>query len=435
MIVVISDLHLGEGGPLEDFAFWERRIPAEKTPAIVRGAAALMHAQFERFSAALISAREAHAPGDPRRPTALVLLGDILDLLQTEGALCDPGKIRRIAAAHAPFFAALGRVAAAGIAIHWLRGNHDQELADPLVAAALRTVAPFLDLVPGAGVPDRLALPLDGVRVLFEHGSQFDPFNALRQPDDPRELAPGARIVLHLVNPLEPRAPALDLLPDAASVLWYALRHTPNVLTDTLRDFFFSAAAAPQGNEPFRNADFFPHLIEFLRRTWIPGLEPGELPRWRQLLQMLARAATRGSLAGDSLASVGAAWARAWTRAAARRLLEPERQSPTPEPAPVSPVRVLVTGHTHSPGITWSRDGLALRANCGSWKARVRPSAPGRLALEQPLDVLLLRRADTARARRPLAVALRSACEGATLFPMPAGAKSSRRARTPTAKS
>ncbi len=437
-----SDFHLGEGEALEDFADWSGRIPRRKTPKSLADPIAAMHARWSAFLDALLAqSAAAHEPAE------LILLGDVFDLLQVQGSLCAPEKIEQIARAHTPWFQALARAAAEGLSVSLVVGNHDHELLDPAVWAALRARLPFLNERQGSGAP--LALwrhPEAGIHA--EHGSQFDPFNAVEEFGDPRALSLGSHLVLGLINAFEPRCPLLDLMPGAAAALWYALAHAPGLMAAPLRRFLFGPAE-PSG-ECAANLDFLPELENLLRRVWLPHLPLAHQIVLREALALIAEAISTPQ-AAEPAASTDAACSPAAICACAAAVhpmirieerlaaeaarLTPSRLRSIPEEfarnSGGAPLRLLITAHTHRASIppetadkemqskacenvaaaqppTGARgkkgnrkqgdqaaDRPGVRTiNTGSWKARARPLGRSRFAIEQSFDFVILSGSD-----------------------------------------
>lgn len=395
MIYFVSDLHIGEAKALEDFALWTGPLPRHKTPQNIRPAVRAMHARWSAFIDHILE----QSRREPA-PTELVLLGDILDLLQVAGTLCDPEKIRRIAKGHGPWFNALTRAAAAGVRITWVVGNHDHELFHPAVWAALHALAPYLNADHG-GEP--LAVWRDeDLAIHAEHGSQLDRVNAVADFLDPMALSLGSRVVLDLINTFEPRCPMLDLMPDTATALWYALTRAPGLLARPLRRFLFGT----QGPEtPAGNLDFIPELENLLRRVWLRELPRPDRKILRDLLGLIAAALQNEPQTDASAhpnagpAPEGAPPPRLHPMARIRECAE-QRQRRTPHnlkrffldpvhdnPARGKPLRLVVTGHTHRPLIEPHKHGVHV-ANCGSWKARACPAGRTRFRIEQPLEFL-----------------------------------------------
>ncbi len=151
--IVISDLHLAAG----------RHDPFSDDEALVSFLQAVEH-----WGAAGASLR-------------LVLLGDTLDftLVEHDGRRLDRSvagalaRLERIAAAHAGVFAALGRVARAGVALDIVAGNHDLELLSPTVLERLRSL---LGVGEGALTLHPWIVHLPGLAYL-EHGQQHHDLN------------------------------------------------------------------------------------------------------------------------------------------------------------------------------------------------------------------------------------------------------------------
>ena len=194
-LVVLSDLHLGEGRP----AGGARYSPTED----------FFHdAAFARFLDHL-----ALLYGDDPARLVLVLNGDAFDFLTVtrlpttaeaarggfevsppeEKFGLDPSeaksifKLEVIFAGHRPFFAALARFVAAGFRVEILRGNHDLELFFDGVRERLLEL-----LADCAGGPDlerareRIGFHQwfyhEPGRAFIEHGNQYDSTNSIRYP-------------------------------------------------------------------------------------------------------------------------------------------------------------------------------------------------------------------------------------------------------------
>jgi UDP-2,3-diacylglucosamine pyrophosphatase LpxH len=192
-LVVLSDLHLGEGrtgdttrySPMEDF--------------------------FEDAALArlLASLRAGHA-GDPSG-LALVLDGDVLDFLtvttvpddeecRARGFEVSPPerrfgldptpaksvfKLDAIAAGHEEAFAAFAAFVAAGHRVEILRGNHDLELHFGEVQGRFREHLAGFEGGPSIEEAGRLVrfhewFYLEPGRVYVEHGNQYEPSNSIR---------------------------------------------------------------------------------------------------------------------------------------------------------------------------------------------------------------------------------------------------------------
>jgi len=150
-LTFLSDLHLGAGGPSDQFT---------DDAALV----ALLDDLAEASR---------RVPGVERR---LVLLGDTVDLLVAGGAGGGPERalaaLQRIVGAHTDVFAALRDVAHAGVTVDVVPGNHDIDLALPELARLLAAI------VPGATVRPWI-VHVPGL-VFAEHGQQHHAINRFR---------------------------------------------------------------------------------------------------------------------------------------------------------------------------------------------------------------------------------------------------------------
>lgn len=194
--LVVSDLHLGNGGDFDTFA------GAQALPALL-----------DRLG---------------QTPIRVVLNGDTVDFLMNEDPLeLDPE--RAVTQAAAIFAApatravlhALGRIAAHGGEVVVRLGNHDIELALAEVQELFRK-----SLGQGPEVAARVRfergdkpaiLEVGGARILITHGEQNDVWNKVDYPNLPGPgaadgirpadftYAPGSRLVKTLMNPLKKR--------------------------------------------------------------------------------------------------------------------------------------------------------------------------------------------------------------------------------------
>ncbi|WP_437586786.1 metallophosphoesterase [Sorangium sp. So ce1000] len=188
--LIISDLHLGNGGDYDVFA-GEQELPA----------------LLDRFASP---------------PTRVMVNGDGIDFLMNEDELAldvprAVAQARSCAESRATkaVFAAFGRVLAAGGEVVIRLGNHDVELALPEVQEVFRStlgqppaVAARLWFQLGQ-VPD--ILDVGGARILLTHGEHNDPWNivhyqglstagAAERPSF--AYAPGSILVKRYLNPL-----------------------------------------------------------------------------------------------------------------------------------------------------------------------------------------------------------------------------------------
>jgi UDP-2,3-diacylglucosamine pyrophosphatase LpxH len=203
-IVIVSDLHLGA----HDDSFYDDA--------------------FSRFADHLLDS-----------DADLLLLGDALDFLEARPRATGGGKridtseaavhttLEWIGRRHAPFFTALGRLAAAGHGVHVVPGNHDVELLrtstqarfSELVGAASgnhdvsRAVAfhPWMFHVPG---------------VLYaEHGHQYHDINAVSTLLRPEQPARPDRLALPIASYLVEGRPRFAI---------HALRHAVTLSSPAL---------------------------------------------------------------------------------------------------------------------------------------------------------------------------------------------------------
>jgi UDP-2,3-diacylglucosamine pyrophosphatase LpxH len=188
-LVVVSDLHLGRGFDPETKRW--------------HGLEAFFYDEdFRAFAEWLC--RDA---AERSVPLALVLNGDIIDLLRIEPEAPPDGAsglerrfgppvtpevaarmVRDILHGHAAFADALAAVVAAGHEVVILPGNHDLELQwEPVQEELRRAVAGRLSAhgAPGAAVQRLRFEPWffhERGRIWIEHGCQYDPENAFRFP-------------------------------------------------------------------------------------------------------------------------------------------------------------------------------------------------------------------------------------------------------------
>lgn len=202
--IVVSDLHLGGGDRLDDFA------------------------EDATFAAFL----EHYVAGGA--PTDLILAGDSFEFLQirlptiADDDYSQAAALARIAViveAHSTFFAALARfVADPRHQVTLLIGNHDFELHYPAVKAHL---AAALGLSPH---DPRLRFGRDyhGGGVYIVHGNQFDVWNRFVNfggISEPFEVVRGSQLVKEVINDLEddplPFAALIDNVKPTSALFWY----------------------------------------------------------------------------------------------------------------------------------------------------------------------------------------------------------------------
>lgn len=204
--IIISDLHLGAGDRLDDFA---------------------ADAELAHFITSYVMNGE---------PTELILNGDTFEFLQ----VCLPDiadndwseaaaarRLQTILAAHPIVVAALRRfVADPAQRLTVLIGNHDFELH---YQAAKDCLATALGLQP-ASEQLRFAIWYDGGGIYVVHGNQFDAWNRFIQfagISEPFEVVRGTRLVKEVINHLENDplevAPLLDNVKPSSAFFWYLM--------------------------------------------------------------------------------------------------------------------------------------------------------------------------------------------------------------------
>ena len=239
-LVVVSDLHIGEGkvGPdrkysaLEDFRVGKH---------------------FDKFASYLVSRQQRTG-----RKMEFVLAGDTMDFLKVrnppEGKSWPTDrkdrdtapnetvavlKAERIVQAHPGFFASLGKLLQAGHKVVLLPGNHDQELHFKGVQQVLRRA--MLDQAPGARssqVKFNGWLHVVG-KAMVEHGHRFDSINNMSSQLHPftkvdgeirLRSAAGSYMVSQVVNPMKESIQGFDHMKPGLRSAWEVGRHLPKAL-------------------------------------------------------------------------------------------------------------------------------------------------------------------------------------------------------------
>lgn len=217
--LILSDLHLGNGGPYDIFA------GAAELPALL-----------DTFA---------------QTPTHVVLNGDTFDFLLNDDPLAvdsqravEQARALAASAPTAPSLKALGRVLAAGGRATMVVGNHDLELALSDVQAVVRAalgqpdaVASRLEFRDGTAP---LQLSVGGARVLVTHGEHTDvtnriDYDALLSSERASRFhyPPGSVLVKTLLNPLKHQHGLrfMDLLkPDFQGAVMVGLGVKPEAL-------------------------------------------------------------------------------------------------------------------------------------------------------------------------------------------------------------
>lgn len=267
-LLLVSDLHLGEGWLAEVSAYSRREDFFYDVQFF-----ALLRYHHERRA----------EPRYANRPWLLILNGDTFDFVQVvtlppEGpeleAVCgvthyaalpplkrrfglgttaaeSVWKLRQIARGHPQFFAALGWFVAVGNRLVFIRGNHDPELHWPAVQMAIReeiarayaayreheAVAPPLSLEAlAAGVDFLPWFYYDAQRQLYvEHGGQYEPVNHFQNnlnpilPHRPEllEYPSGLLFTRYVYNRLESIYPYADNVRPATRAVARILQENP----------------------------------------------------------------------------------------------------------------------------------------------------------------------------------------------------------------
>lgn len=260
--VILSDTHLGNGGPYDIFA------GGKELPALL-----------DSFT---------------QQPTRVVLNGDTFDFLLNDDPLeLDVSQAVRQAAAlvaHPPtaaVMAALGRILEARGEVLIVVGNHDLELTLPqvqvLIRNALQQPEPVARRLSFPAATDPLLLSVGGARILVTHGEQADTANRvdhralharLVAPSMPFRYPPGSVLVKALLNPLKVRERMryMDLLkPDFEGAVLTAL------------------ATNPAAVKVVMTPDILRLVVRLIRNLWLPAAfsddeEPSELEGLRQRL-------------------------------------------------------------------------------------------------------------------------------------------------------
>jgi UDP-2,3-diacylglucosamine pyrophosphatase LpxH len=352
--VYVSDLHLTDTGPDDDF---------EATAELCE----------------LIGSLHDH-PGQ----VLLALGGDILDLLQVAGPPEERVARTLDGPAAAPIGAALRRLSARpGATVLYLVGNHDSVLAWD--GTARKLVADRFGVTEFALHARVRVQRADGGEtvVVAEHGDALDRWNRRTDPFDPLDVPVGDHVVNEFVNRLEAasgRYPqlALDQVDNVRPGLlvpwWLVSNFFYKFMGRALRDFAL------------------PLVLLTIALNLAVGLLVGDLGRIAYLgnravrwvssfvLTNLALLALLSTFLGRSFRRAAAAYGlptpdEAADEAQARKGDLPEllaRRDPT--------AGVLITGHTHEPGLM-RLPGGRVAADAGCW---VRGLVPVRAWLSLP---------------------------------------------------
>jgi hypothetical protein len=339
-LVFVSDLHLTEGGVTNDF-----------------------HAASELCQLAESLYRH---PGE----VILALGGDVLDLLQVQA----PREQQAARALSGQDAAALGRTLRRlaerpGVTVLYLVGNHDSTLAWDRAGRELVVRQLGISIV---ALYAHVRVETEGggeVRVVAEHGDQLDRYNRRTDPFDPLDVPPGDHIVTEVVNRLEAateRYPELaldqvDNVRPALMIPWWivsnffyrymgrALRNiaVPLVLLWILVHLLVGLLVTSE----FERVAYLGHRAV----RWTASLVLTDLLLLFLLSPVLGRIFRRAAAAYGVPSPHEAEEETANRRAGVPALLD--RRDPE--------ASVLVTGHTHEPGLVRFPDGrVAVDAGC-----------------------------------------------------------------------
>lgn len=353
MTTLVSDLHLGDGGPLEDFLEWGRN-PDGPAPQDRPAATAIMGGRF----AAFLRSQLLLAAGNGFQPH-LVLVGDTFDLWQARRHReSDAAALERILAAHPLVVKALRDWLSEGAMLTIVTGNHDQALVDSRVWELLAAELPGLN-------PDTNGRPThwwvdETAGIYAEHGNQWDPFNRLGSQTNPRATSVGYRITRSIVNQLEPMLPLLDKGLGIEDLLW-------------------SLWNLVESDFPISWGDVAGQLMGLVGRS--PG--PRREVR-REISEVLHGKKERPDfdrLAANRRQVCERAIRRALSKRPGATLGEPPRQW-----------RFLVSGHTHQAShIRRTVRGREIEhLDCGTWTPRLERCPDGRRVMDQALTYILI---------------------------------------------
>lgn len=389
MKIFISDLHIGCGDALEDFALWQEAEPPQKSEATLAAAMERMHKAFSDFILNTIWQMDSSGGAPPE----LILLGDILDLLQVlPSERFNPEKTRLIRNAHAPFFEALAEFHKKGGAVTYVLGNHDHDMLHPALFDALKSYLPFLNESHG-GKP-LLFYHSPEAALYAEHGNQFDVLNAFEEPASADALPLGSELTLRLINPLERNYPAIDNL-ETREALWFALTRLPALVSPAHQKELLLADAV----EGLSRGKRLKHLAYFILHQFLPGNNESLLTTlWRilaeneRLIQRGVSPAKRKSGILYTFRSLGRNPLRIFQElltdrlsSAAQKICGGNVKETIGKPAPAP--RLVVFGHAHRPCLKRFPGG-GIYANTGTWRMRAIPYGRLELRYEQTLDYI-----------------------------------------------
>jgi UDP-2,3-diacylglucosamine pyrophosphatase LpxH len=371
--LILSDLHLGNGGDYDIFAGTENLPPL-----------------LDRFV-------------DP--PTRVILNGDSMDFLMNEAPLrldadqaVEQAKAIATAGPTAPTLEALGRICAAGGEVLVRMGNHDVELALAEVREVFRNHLKQPDSIAKRMTFQRgnepLIIDVGGATILITHGEQRDPFNQvdydhLPGPDAPASARgedfhypPGSLLVKEILNPLkkEHRMRFADLLkPDFQGAVLTALAVDPYAARVALKgealeiirgalDNLGEVSFIPVTDEVglanrFQGAGLTPDEVDVLKRQL--SVEPEEIDFGlvSDILYGLSLKLTRAGL------KLYARMQRQLTDDSGKRYFSYEpgksEMNEARRLANKYGAKAVITGHSHA--ARWKQEGNLLYVNTGTW--------------------------------------------------------------------
>jgi UDP-2,3-diacylglucosamine pyrophosphatase LpxH len=276
--LILSDLHLGNGGDYDIFG------GSEALPALL-----------DRFV-------------DP--PTRVILNGDSMDFLMNEEPLTlevqravQQAEAIVTAQPTAPTLEALGRVCKAGGEVLVRMGNHDVELALAEVRDVIRKGLKQPDAVAQRLYFERGSEPhimtFDKTRILITHGEQNDPFNLVEYEHLPGPGAPesaqakdfeypaGSLLVKEILNPLKRNRNMrfADLLkPDFQGAVLTALAVDPLAMKVALKSESFEIIQRALQNLGVVAFDPGADELGMIYRLQGAGLTPEEIEALQQQL-------------------------------------------------------------------------------------------------------------------------------------------------------
>jgi UDP-2,3-diacylglucosamine pyrophosphatase LpxH len=371
--LILSDLHLGNGGDYDIFG------GSEALPALL-----------DRFV-------------DP--PTRVILNGDSMDFLLNEEPLkldisraVQQAEAIATAKPTAPTVEALGRICKKGGEVLVRMGNHDVELALAEVQEVFRKSLKQPEAVAQRMTFERGSEPhplkVGGAKILITHGEQNDPFNQvdyehLPGPGAPGsaqlkdfKYPPGSQLVKEILNPLKRKRNMrfADLLkPDFQGAVLTALAVDPLAVKVALKDDTLEIISGALSN--LGEISFAPGADELgmTFRLLGAGLTPEEIQALQQQLAGAPGEVSFGILSDVvsslylKLSKAGLKlYARAQRRIADDSGAEYFSYKPGEDEwkealrlAEKFSAKAVILGHSHA--ARWKKDNSLLYTNTGTW--------------------------------------------------------------------